>query len=295
MTWYKTTELYTGTEGEMFSDFLLTLDGLGDPTTVQGGWRTGTGGTTNGDVFCQFEHKQPDNTQRKHIWFWDKSSETIKTCSRQNDNYDSSIDDPDNANFFERESGSYESSSYRTTNNDDMIVWKSTLDPSAFFCTRPDGLPVFTWPSMKERIAQIYSNSYILGRDPNDASGDLYDWNALFIPGKGGNESMFLITGYPGTYHGGGFREAEYLGRLFLLRGGANVIQLPITDTSGGYYGRTSEDIVLRHQTTSFIANLTTPQVVYDGSKYFLLFSSNTTTNAWMLDCGAVDPSPGLS
>ena len=70
MTWYRTTEVITSSgksNGTMLSEFMLTMDGEGDPNTNQGGWRVGTGGYTNGDIVCQFQWTDLNGTT-KYTW-----------------------------------------------------------------------------------------------------------------------------------------------------------------------------------------------------------------------------------
>ena len=198
MTWSHdaVNEVYNeATWSKSLTKFLLTLNGLGDPTTNKGGWTVGRPIGAE-DVTCLFTFLNYDNTTKHFQFSIDESSysEGVVFNTQVNASYNSAITDPNDPNRYPYVATSSSAALPETdyfgysnpTGTTTIKIWRSSENPTAFVGFTDDRAYVTFFPF--DSIAVSSDAGY---------GGTGYVDHLMYIPSFLGNTGT--ICGYPLT------------------------------------------------------------------------------------------------
>lgn len=285
------------TWGQSLTKFLLTLNGVGDPTSNKGGWKVGRPIGLD-DVTCLFTFKNYDNTTKHFQFSVDESSysEGVVFNTQINISYDASETNADSANAYpyvpSSSSAALPEEDYVSTSNRTIQIWRSSENPTAFVGFTDDRAYI-TWLPF-DSIA-VNSNA--------GAGGVGYVDHLMMIPSFNGKTAS--ICGYPLTIVNDDITSTQL-----------NMPTLP-GPLSGGLAqatGATYKDFVIQTEgvqickltddtmwnmpagslwsgggSNSYNYNIPTAftaSPAYDGTKYYIYLCGGPLSSGFVLDCG---------
>lgn len=282
------------------------LDGKGDPTTNQGGWKWGTAGFTNGDGLLLFTYVDTGGRERHYQQEFDFSDDSLGMVGnlQVNPDYDSSLP-TSNANSFPflHVYGSASETWYDPTGmNYDWKLWVSNQDPTAFFLTEND-IMIGMWPSCKDGTRQcpvLSNNTSVLQHRGNDGFVNYgcmmpmmnkgYTFGQLYgFPSEAQAVSSASPDPLYGWYNGSfaSYKQAMY--KNIPMRG------------AGAYWGTYANDIrqsIMPNASplsySYLISSTVGMKVAYGDDQYWLCLSGDAGNNSIILSTGDTNPTSHL-
>lgn len=282
------------------------LDGKGDATTNQGGWKWGTAGMTNGDGLLLFTYVDTGGTTRYYQAEFDFSDDSRGMAGnlQVNPDYDPSLptSNEDSFPYLHVYAGASETWYDPSTLNYDWKLWTSNQDPTAFFLTEND-IMIGMWPSCKDGTRQTpvlsNSNSVLTAYGtsgfvnygcmmPNMAKGYNFGQCYGFPAGNQTSSSNSTISLY-GWYNGNflSYKQAMYK-------------NIPMR-AAGAYWGTYANDIrqsIMPNASylslTSLISTTVGMKVAYGDDQYWLCLSGDAGNNSIILSTGDSNPTSDL-
>lgn len=310
MVWSKVQNYSENKPGDRWTAIFEYLNGKGDITTNQGGWRWGTGGLTGGDHFLLFTYVDPGGTTRHYQYEFDYSDRSygMGGLMQANPDYDETKDDLTKANAFPF-LAQYETASESwwdpSTVRYDWKLWTSDEDPTAFMISENDIMIGF-WPSVKDgtRECPVLSNG--LTNDPSYPQGGFINYGCM-MPVLHPDICLAKTYGFPvsrvtsysaaqyslkGWYYGSFVPKKQAMYKFFPMRAGGAYFGTYATDIRQSVMSGT--DSMAEGELISTSSSYGGFKVAFGADQYWICMSGDAASSSIILSTGEQNPSGWL-
>ena len=310
MVWSKVQNFTQNKPGDRWVAIFEYLNGKGDITTNQGGWRWGSGGLTGGDHFLLFTYVDPGGVTRHYQYEFDYSDDSygFGGLLQVNPDYDETIEDLTKANAFPF-LGQYETSAetwYDPSQlNYEWKLWVSDEDPTAFMVSEND-VKIGFWPSCKDgtRECPVLGNG--LSTNPSYPQGGFINYGCQ-CPVLHPDECLGKTYGFPyspvtsyssaqgslkGFYEGSHVPTKQAMYKFFPMRAGGAYFGTYATDIRQSIMSGTQAMTARDQISTSY--SYGGFKVAYGADQYWLCLSGDAASSSIILSTGDQNPTSWL-
>lgn len=289
----------SGDAQQNLNNALQLLNGRGDPTTNQGGWQVALEGSNSDYINMLFTFVDLEGVTRhtqSRIYYPDLNY-TQKPSGRINENYDPAETDLtlETAWPFKFTPSGNGRPLRWVDDGIPLRVWFSSEDPAGFVITQTSEV-VFAFAPASYRVAPYYTdaNDYLNIDGENYVQyGQIYPTRETFY--GLGNYPLSLSLDYSQWLTLGFFLSSNWQ-RTDNAFNGLVYNNVPIA-INGVSHGQMANDVFYsipkNRYFSSGVYNSTVPVVATDGSKFYI-YTSSTSGQSWVMDCGITDPSAYL-